>query len=436
MKVGIIGGGLTGLALGSFLAEYGHEVTVLEQTAELGGHNGEWQFSDGLRVSRSQHPILPSDRAVRELCTRMGLEDELVFTNARTGFVHQNQVHPMSSIFDFLSFPVLGIKDRFRLGGMILQARLPDGWQALDSQPARDWLIRSGGTQAFERIWKPLLEAKFDGAYDSVSAVYIWSWLNRMSGIRRAPQMEGSIGYLRRGHYSLIAALAADITRRGGRVETNVRVREIEVSSGRLGRIRTLEGALEFDAVAAAVASPSAALLLPGASPSYLEQLQKSKYLGLICPVLVLKQPLSGYWTLNLTDPAYPFATIIETPHPERPEYSVVYLPRYIAPDNDWMGVSDEVIREAWLSHLKLIFPQFDPQDVVHFAVSRSRYTEPVYSVNMRATAPAVQTPYAGLFLVNTMQVYPALPTAEAIITHARRAAALIHQGSHSPIAV
>jgi len=428
MRVGIIGGGLMGIALAYFLAEAGEQVTVLEQGSELGGLNGELQFEDGLSVARYQHAIMPTDRRVLDLCRELNLSSEIIFQNVRTGFVHDRQIQPMANIRDFLTFPLLSLRDRIRLGNTILRARGKGNWRELDTLTAKKWLIEVGGTQAFEQIWRPLLDAKFDGVYDDVSATYVWAWLNRMSAIRRVPKLQGSVGYLRRGHYSLIKTLADRFLAHGGQVEVQVRVREIDVTGGQLQRIRTHTGTMEFDTLVAAVATPNFARLIPGADESYLARLDKSKYLGLICPVMVLDRPLSPYWTLNLTDPSVPFSTVIETPHPSSPDYHVVYLPRYIAPENDWMGVSDDDIRAAWLHHLKPIFPDFNESQIRHFAVSRSRYVEPVYHVNMLENMPAVQTPYEGLYLANTAQVYPELATSEAAIAQARHVTNIVRQ--------
>lgn len=436
MRIGIIGGGLMGIALAYFLTEAGEQVTVLEQSAELGGLNGRLAFGEGLTVARYQHAILPRDDATRRLCARLGLENELVFDDVQTGFIHDNRIYPMTTLRDFFSFTPLSLRSRIQLGGALLQVRRRRNWESLDDVPVKSWLVKASGAETFEHIWRPLLETKFDGAYETVPATYVWAWLNRMLAIRRLPRFNSSVGYLRRGHYSLIQALADDLIARGGRVETQVRVREIIVADGHLQQVRTHSGLLEFDAVVAAIATPVFARLIPGADKTYLERLSREKYLGLICPVMVLDRPLSGYWTLNLTDPNSPFSSIIETPHPEYNGYYIVYLPRYTAPDNDWMGVSDDDIRVAWLSHLRQLFPQMALKDPLHFSVSRSRYVEPVYSIHDTEKAAPAQTPYQGLYLANTGQVYPQLPTSEAVIVQAQRVSRLVRQQRMMPAAV
>ncbi|HEX2906575.1 MAG TPA: FAD-dependent oxidoreductase [Phototrophicaceae bacterium] len=433
MHIGIVGGGLMGMALAYFMVEAGQQVTVLEQSADLGGLSGQIEFEGGLKVARYQHAILPHDDMTRRLCAEMGLANELTFSGVRTGFIHDNHIYSMSTLRDFLSFNPLTLVSRLRLGIALLQARNKHNWHTLDQIPVKSWLVEVSGTETFEHLWRPLLETKFDGLYDTVPATYIWAWLNRMFGIRRPPQFRSRVGYLRRGHYALIQALAEAITQRGGHIETQVRVREIVVSNGQLQQVRTLSGLAEFDVLVAAIATPSFARLIPGADNTYLERLAQERYLGLICPVMILDKPLSPYWTLNVIDPNSPFSTIIETPHQEQPNYHVVYLPRYTASDNDWLGVSDDDIRAAWLGHLSEIFPDFDQQNIQHFAVSRSRYVESIYSIHAAATAVPVPTPYQGLYLANTGQVYPELPTSEAVIAHARQVAKMICASQTTP---
>lgn len=426
MRIGIIGGGLMGLSVAYFLSH--HEITVLEQSSTLGGLNSSATLPNGLAVDRYQHSILPHDVNTRLLCEQLGLSRELVFFPARMGFMHGGTIHPMSNIREFLSFGLLNLSDRVRLGNTIVQAQRTRDWRSLDHISVKDWLVRSGGEAVFNRIWAPLLEAKFDNDYDDVPATYVWSWLNRMSAIRRGAGLRGYVGYLQRGHASLIQTLAETITAGGGTIALDTRVREIEVDAGMPPRVRTNTGVLEFDILIAAVSPPAFAHLLLRADETYRERLQASRYLSLVCPVLVLNRPLSSYWTLNLTDPSSPFSSIVEMPHPQDARYTIVYLPKYTAPENDWLGVSDDDIRDAWMLRLRQLFPDLKPEHILHFIVNRTRYVEPIPGLNAGANLIPAQTPHPGLFLANTGQVYPGLPTSEAAITHAQHVATLAQE--------
>jgi protoporphyrinogen oxidase len=256
-----------------------------------------------------------------------------------------------------------------------------------------------------------------------------------MTETRSLPRTQMSLAVPRHGHGALIAAMAAAVQARGGVMLTDTRVREIEVGQSQLQRVRTHSGVLHFDTVIAAVPTPEFVQLMPGADEVYLARAAQSRYLGLICPALVLDRPLSPYWTLNLTDPSSPFSSIVETPHPLDPQRHVVYLPRYTAPDSDWMGVTDAEIRDAWMLRLRQLFPDLQPADVRHFVVSRSRYADPAHFMNASERLLPVETPYEGLYLANASQVYPELATSDAVIAHALHVARLVAQQRQRPLA-
>ena len=436
MHIAIIGGGLMGISLAYFLTENGRRVTVLEQSTAPGGFHSAIQLEDGLSVPPYPHGIFPGDTHTLELINQLGLHNEVRFRSAHTGFLHHGKIHPLRTLWDFLTFSPLRLRDRLRLGQTIIQARMTSDWRELDHIPVREWLVRAGGERNFDHIWAPLLEAKFDHFYDNVPATFIWSWLKRASGQRGGPRFSASLAYLRQGPTALIRAMTDAIQARGGEIRTQTRVREIEVYGDQLGRVRTSTGMLDFDVVVSAVPTPDFSRLLLSADEDYLRQLGEIPYLDLICPALVLDQPLSDYWTINLTDPTSPFSTIVQMPCPGQDGTHVVYLPKYTAPENDWMGVPDETIREAWLLRLRQIYPSLKAEHIRHFIVSRARYVDPLHFVDATRRIPSIRTPYRGLYLVNTSQVYPNLPTSEAVIDHARHIAKqLVEQREQRPVA-
>ena len=423
MRVAIVGGGLMGMTLAYFLSENGQQVTVLEQSATIGGLHDTIEIENGLTIGRYQYNVSPGDRQTLDLINHLKLNDDLLLAPAHSGFVHNGGIYPMRTLWDFLTFGPLRMRDRLRLGQTIIQAKLATDWRELDTIPVKDWLVQAGGQSNFERIWAPLLEAKFDYDYSQIPATFIWSWLNRAAGLRGGPEFKASVAHLRHGPGILIDAMADAIQARGNDIQTQMRVREIEIENGQIGQVRTPTGLMDFDVVVAAVPTPAFGHLLPSADEKYLAMLAETRYLGLVCATLVLDRPLSDYWTLNLTDPSSPFSSIVEMQHPDHPEYHIVYLPKYTAPENDWMGVPDEAIQDAWLMRLRQIYPSLKSEHIKHFIISRSRYVDPVHFLNAAGRIPAVATPYTGLYLANTSQVYPDLPTCDAVIAHARRVA-------------
>jgi hypothetical protein len=162
----------------------------------------------------------------------------------------------------------------------------------------------------------------------------------------------------------------------------------------------------------------------------YREYLGRTRYMGIVCPLLVLDRPLSPYWTLNITDDRIPFTGVIETTNYIDPEYvggyHLVYLPKYTQAASKWFRLSDEVIRAIWLYHLEQMFPDFDRGSIRHMLIHRERYVEPIHPLDSLGLIPSVATPVAGLYLANTAQIYPELTNGESVSRHAHLAAGLI----------
>jgi protoporphyrinogen oxidase len=179
-----------------------------------------------------------------------------------------------------------------------------------------------------------------------------------------------------------------------------------------------------FDKVISTLQRPIFHRLISGASSEYREFIAHTKYLGVICPLLVLDRPLTGYWTLNLVDTSIPFTGVIETTSYIDPDYvgghHLVYLPKYIAPDSPLQKMTDEEIKELWMKELEAMFPEFDRNWVRYFLVSRARYVEPLHLLNETHLIPPLHTPIKNLYLATNAQIYPALTNGESICRESR----------------
>ena len=433
-KIGIIGGGIMGISLGYFLAKQGVSVTIYEASPVLGGLAGPIVLEDGTEVDRFYHAILSSDRHLSDLCKELGINDQLRFKETKTGFYYKGAIHPMNNIFDFLKFPPLGLIDRFRLGLTILATQFIKDWRGLEAVSVQDWLLKWSGKGAFHNIWRPMLKAKFDGGFDNVPATWIWSRLVRMKSTREGADQKEMAGHLIGGYITLIKALTGKIRHFGGEVLLKTPVKEIVIEGGKAVGVRLLnDEVVNYDNVVCTMQTPVFQRLIPGADRGYHEYLSKSDYLGIIAPLLVLDRPLTGCWTVNITDDRFPFTGIIETTAYIDPKYvggyHLVYLPKYTAPDSLWQKKTDEEIKQIWLDNLKEMFPNFDPASIKYFLTHRERFVEPIHGLNGTDLVPEVKTPIGNLFLATTAQIYPALTNGESVSRHARQAAGIVLGG-------
>lgn len=437
MSVGIIGGGLLGVSLGYFMSQQGISVEVFEASSTLGGLAGPTTLPDGTVVDRFYHALLPSDSHLRQLCTELNIEDQLRFQETRMGFYHQGEIHSMNNVVEFLRFPPLGWIDRFRLGLTVLYAQFVQDWQKLEGIDVEKWLLRLSGKRTLENIWRPLLRAKFDGGFQDTPATYIWSRLVRTKSTRGGASQKEASGHLIGGYPTLIQAMAEQIVFAGGKVHLNTPVQEIVIDDERAQGVRSGDKLFQCDQVVATVQTPVYRALIPDASQDYLEFLGSTRYLGIVCPLMVLDRPLTSFWTLNITDARVPFTGLIETTTYIDPKYvgghHLVYMPKYTAPDSQLQEMSDDEIKAFWLQHLEAMFPDFDRSRVRYLLVHRERYVEPLHAMNSTHLIPGIETPVKNLYYATTAQIYPTLTNGESVSKHARHVSETILKGSRSP---
>lgn len=422
--IAVIGGGIMGVTTAYRLAQHGVRVTVYERGDNLGGLAACMVY-DGIRIDRFYHTILSSDMSMQTLIEESGVKDRLHFTATKQGFYDSGRLYPFNTPLDLMLFPPLNLFQRFRLGLQVLYSQLESDWRKIDQIPVEHWLLKVSGRGVWNKVWKPLLRAKFDTTAADVPATYIWSRLRRMMGTRQGVTSKEMMCYLENGYYTLIEALATICEKQGVDFRLNAQIEEIIIEKGRAVGVRTAEGVMHFDAVISTLGSPILAGLIPDAPQTFRDLLAKQEYLGVLCPLLILKQSLMPYYVLNITDESIPFTAAVETTNLIDPKHvnghHLVYLPKYLAPDNEMARWPDDRVKTEWLKHLKRMFPAFDESSITEFMVQRARYVEPIRPMGTLDQIPAVKTPVDRLYMGNTVMIYPDLGNGEAVTRFAAK---------------
>ncbi|MEA2079476.1 MAG: FAD-dependent oxidoreductase, partial [Pseudomonadota bacterium] len=185
MKIGIIGGGLMGMALARELSSQGHLVTVFEREKQLGGLSTHQDYGP-FYWDRFYHVVLPTDRFLTRFLGKLSPELEPRWVKTLTGFYVDRQLYSLSSSLEFLKFPPLSLIGKARLALTLLYCARIDDWKRLEKVSVSDWLRKIGGQATYEKMWKPLLLAKLGENYQRVSAVFIWSYIKRMFSARES----------------------------------------------------------------------------------------------------------------------------------------------------------------------------------------------------------------------------------------------------------
>jgi protoporphyrinogen oxidase len=405
----IIGGGFLGMTLALRLAQQGKAVVLYEAAPSLGGLASPWQLGDVV-WDRHYHVTLFSDVHLRSLLRELGLEEEMHWERARTGFYVDSQLHSMSNTVEFLKFPPLGLFDKLRLGATILRASKIKDWHYLANIPVKDWLEKWSGANVTEKIWLPLLRAKLGENYRDTSAAFIWATIARMYAARRTGMKTELFGYVPGGYARTVQYFEHALQRAGVRRQLGEPVGTITSTS--LGGVRVdLQNGLaeHFDQAVVTVAAPLAARMCPQLTVNEKRQLNSIKYQGIICASALLKHPLSEFYITNITDSSVPYTAVIEMSALVDRQYfggrTLIYLPKYVSSDSAQFNLTDTQIQEQFVSAVEQMYPRFRRRDLLCFQISRVKHLLPIPTINYSDHLPEVSTSVPGLHILNSVHI-------------------------------
>ena len=143
------------------------------------------------------------------MAEEVGLGDQLRFTPVGAGFFADGEMHDFNGVADLLRFSPLSPAGATAAGLVRRPVPAAQLLREAGADPARDLAapyLRQAGL--VERIWKPLLDSRFDGDPSGLPATYLWARTRRMSGARQSGGGGGEeMGHIVGGHQRLIDAM-------------------------------------------------------------------------------------------------------------------------------------------------------------------------------------------------------------------------------------
>ena len=423
----VVGGGFLGMTIALRLAQNGQSVTLYDAAPGLGGLASAWKLQDVV-WDRHYHVILQSDIHLLSLLRELGLESELHWATARTGFYVDSCFYSLSNVFEFLTFPPLKLVDKLRLAATVLAASRIKNWKRLEGIPVAEWLRKWSGRRVLEKIWLPLLRAKLGESYKETSAAFIWATIARMYAARRRGMKKELFGYVRGGYARIIEEFAKVLRQNEVRVELGQPVRSVRSGDQAATQLELADGSSEtFDQVVLTTALPIVSRTCPQLTALEMAQINRVKYLGIICASLLLKEPLSEFYITNITDDRVPYTAVIEMSSlVERQSFggqSLVYLPKYLASNAPEFDLTDNQLQGLFIGALRRMYPRFKEENLLCFRVSRVRHLLPVQTLNYSDQLPKMVTSIPGVYLVNSSQIVNGTLIVNETVQLAERAA-------------
>ncbi len=439
-SIAVVGGGMLGLTLAHRLSQQGRPVTLYEAAPVLGGLAGAWSLpveSEAPIVwDRHYHVTLLSDANTRGILRELDLDDEMEWVKTRTGYYSEGTLSSVSNALEFLRLPALNLIDKLRLGGTIWYGSRVTNWRKLEQVDVETWLRRLSGARAFRRFWLPQLRAKLGDAYTDTSAAFLWATIQRLYAARRSGLKEEMFGYVPGGYARVLERFGELLRSEGVHIELGIPIAKVE--SDALGVAVTRgDGEVDhFDDVVVTAAAPLAARLCPGLAPAESAALARVRYQGIVCASLVLRRPLEGYYLTYIADEV-PFTTVIEMSSFVDPRHfgghTLVYLPKYLAPDDPFFDADDDEVRARFLPALFRLYPYLVEDDVLAFRVSRVRNVFAISTLGHSERVPPLHTSQPGIHLCGSAQIVNGTLNVDEAVALAERCARRLSAGVERP---
>ncbi|MFC6875113.1 NAD(P)/FAD-dependent oxidoreductase [Halobellus marinus] len=403
--IGVVGGGIAGLAAAYRLQERGHDVQVFEATGDIGGLAATYETA-GDDIEKFYHHLSKSEETIVELAEDLGLGDRVEWRVGTNGYYVDGVVHPLDTPWEILAYPHMSLYDKFRLGmltlGVDVRGGIPD-FDAYDDLAAyedvtvREFVEEHTTTSVYENFVDPLLDGKYGDRKDEISAAW---FLGRVRFRGERDPLRGEIlGYFDGGFGALLDALVDAVGREN--ISTNAPVTDLTVEDGQVQSLTVDHGEAQESAEAqeSSEAQGSSEAQESGETthdvdaavvatmPNVLESLTgyacEIDFQGAVCGLATIEESLLDTYWLNVAHDA-PFGALIEhTNFIERERYGgdhLLYVAAYVQDSEEdlWQMDNDEV-REAWLAEIESMFPDFDRPAVSEFRIARNPRAAPIY---------------------------------------------------------
>ena len=397
-RIGIIGGGISGLtAAYEILKEKPHtDIDIFERNGFLGGLLGSINIG-GHNIEVYYHHTFPGDKPLYTLMEELDIIDKIKWQSGSVGFLYKGKMWGFNTPLDLLSFPLINLYEKMRVGVSVLTAKGVGDWRSYDNESAKDYITRVWGKSVYEKLWVPLLSAKFGKNAEKISA----AWFIKRIQLRSHRGAKGEkLAYPYGGWQILIDKIEAKIKSLGGNIHIEEMVNNISKNKNGY-EIETEKGKYTYSHIISTIPQP----IYNNISPF---KITPVLYQGCISNIVILKRKVQKYYWINISDKDAAFSVMVEhtnffkeNPYP----YHIVYLALY----TDGEKISKETLnvhKERFLTYFKKVFGIND-SEIIENHMFYSRFAGPIYEVGYRGKLPPKKIENENIFIGGIPRSYP-----------------------------
>jgi protoporphyrinogen oxidase len=400
MRIGIIGGGLTGLTA-AFMLSKKHKVTLFEKENYLGGMASSYNVSwDGKKysITKTYHHILDGDKTTIDIIRQLGLYRKLHMKKVKQGFIYKNRIIGFSTPLEILKFP-LPMSDKMKLVKFVLFDMKKRNWDDLEGINTKQWITEKAGKNNYNILFSKLIENKFHDSPEKIEA----SWFGTRFS-KESSSILKKFGWLKGGVVQIIDRLEERTRKNKGRIILNAEVVSVKNKTLVYKKNKSRKK-FNFDVLVSTIPPETFLKIASGIPKDIKKQFENIKYLSCICATVGLKKKMFDQYWLNILD-KLPFVVLFNhtalygdaAPRGK----SVCYLLTYLKSSEKLWRKSDEQIKRIYIDAIKKIIPDFE-DNIEWFKIFKVKHAEAIYKLGF--TNPP--TSYDGIYFAGIYKIYP-----------------------------
>ena len=127
--------------------------------------------------------------------------------------------------------------------------------------------------------------------------------------------------------------------------------------------------------------------------------------------VFATEQKISKYYWHNINSKNSPFVVFIGLTNlignKNFNGKNVYYIGDYVPRDHQYIGLSENDLKEHWFNQLKLIFPKFDKKYITDSRLFKFKDAQHIVDVGFEEKIPDTKTPFKNIYLSNFSHIFP-----------------------------
>jgi phytoene dehydrogenase-like protein len=369
----VIGGGLAGLGVATYLARDGMRVRLLERSQALGGRAATSRATEhALQFNVGPHALYRSGAAARVLA-ELGVQYSGGLAGQGAAISSAGELYGLPiGLVGLLRNRYFGLADKLALSRVLAQLSFVNP-SALGAQSLSEWLDSQITGQRGREFMHMLvrLGTFVDAPGDLSAAVAVAQLKQGLAGVL----------YLDHGWQSLVDGLRSQAEVAGVVFETGARVTRVE-HADHVQAVRLEDGrVLPAQRIVCAVGPKALAAMLPGDAAIAAFRSAATPVLLATLDLGLARLPKPQLTNVQALDRPLYYAVHSGIAHLSRDGSAVVHVAKYLDPNRAHDPAQVETELRAFLSELQpdyereLLFERFLPALVVHNALPRPRST-------------------------------------------------------------